>query len=314
MGAVGEFLGTVVLVVPDDDPKTWQDFRAIAAAIRDHGMRAHLVRHRRHEQLALLPLWLTPTVSISISGRTDRKLLPGRFLSGLEHSKVDEYRTLQAAGAPVPRWTELAPDTRLNPGEWGPYVIEKPSAGWLGANIRVRKTEKVRFTPPSSYERGHYGRHGPMIVQKFVYTGEWPVSYRVVTVFGEVVLCYRQVTQRGTPLTTRWGFDAGGTAVISNTRAMRIELDANAEIMDAARRAHLRAFPDVPLLQFDIGKDVETGELAIFECHPFAPLWPFSHRMAISAQAANAVDFDSQFGAMTTTGRAIAKKAAQILH
>lgn len=301
---------TVVLVVPDDETKTWQDFRKIASAIRSKGMATHLVRHKRSEQIALLPLWLSRTVSICLTGRTDRKLLPGKFFCGLDHNKVDEYRVLQAAGAPVPQWEELRPDTRLDPKVWGPYVIEKPSAGWLGANIRIRKTGRVRFAPPSSYPSGHHGQRGPMIIQKFVYTGEWPSSYRVVTAFGEVALCYRQTTIRGMPLKTRWGFDDGRAAIISNTRDMKIELDPDPEIMDVARRAHLAALPDVPILQFDIGRDVETGEVLIFECHPFAIHWPFSSYLATSMQADSGIDFDNQFDAMSIIGNAIVKKVA----
>ena len=37
-----------------------------------------------------------------------------------------------------------------------------------------------------------------MIAQRFIYTGEWPTSYRVVTFFGETLLCYRQAETRGT--------------------------------------------------------------------------------------------------------------------
>ena len=244
--------------------------------------------------------------------RTDRKLLPGKFFAGVKGSKIDEYRTLSAAGAPVPRWEELRADTKLDPGEWGPYVVEKPSVGWKGANVKVRRTGRVRFADRSSFPPDHLGRHGPMIIQKFVYTGEWPVSYRVVTVFGEVVLCVRQTTRRGEPLKTRWDFrNGGGTAIVSNTQSMDVVLDANAEMMEIAKAAHRAAFPDIPLLNFDIVKDIETGEIAILECHPRYPNWPFSGANHISVQKANGIDYDSQFDAMPTIGRAIARKVAE---
>lgn len=303
----------VVLVVPNDNEKTWRDFREIAAVAGKQGVRVTLVRHRRKEQLRLLPLWLRSTVSMALTGRTDRKLLPGRFLSGRRISKIEEYQVLEDAGAPVPKWTELKPGTALDPGEWGPYVIEKPSRGMFGANVRPRKTSRVKFEHQSDLPSTHRGSQAPMIVQKFVYTGEWPVSYRVVTAFGDVVLCIRVTTKRGTPLRTRWGFDQGGVAIVSNTKEMEVVLDADPEIMAVASRSHRTAFPDIPILQFDLGRDAETGEICVFECHPFEPTWPFSHGRAMAVQAFYGVSFDNQFGAMEGIGRAVVRKAREIL-
>ncbi|RJT38780.1 hypothetical protein D3227_16105 [Mesorhizobium waimense] len=303
----------VVLVVPDDREKTWRDFHEIAAAAGRQGVKIHLVRHRRTQQLGLLSLWFRPTVSMALVGRTDRKLLPGQFLSGRRLDKIEEYQALEDAGTPVPKWTEVKPDTRLDPNEWGPYVVEKPSRGWLGANVKVRKTSRVQYAHPSSYPSDHLGANAPMIVQQFVYTGEWPVSYRLVSVFGEIVLCYRQTTRRGTPLRTRWGFDEGGVAIVSNTRQMEIVLDADPEMIDVASRSHRAAFPDIPILHFDLGRDAETGRIHIFECHPFIPRWLFSSDRTLSAQADNRVDFDSQFDAMQGIARAIVRKATELL-
>ena len=303
---------TVVLVVPDENPKTKQDFHRIAAAIRSQGISARLVRHKRSEQIPLLPLWLSRSMSIAMVRRTDRKLLPGKFFSGVIGNKIDEYRTLSAAGVSVPRWEELRPDTKLDPAEWGPYVVEKPSVGRAGANVRIRKIGRVKFADRASYPPDHLGRRGPMIVQKFVYTGEWPVSYRVITVFGEVVLCIRQTTRRGEPLRARWDFGkGGGTAIVSNTQSMDVVLDANPEMIEIAKATHRSAFPDVPLLNFDMVKDIETGEIAVLECHPRYPNWPFSAANHASLQHANGIDYDSQFDAMPTIGRAIARKVAE---
>jgi hypothetical protein len=306
----------VVLLIPDhvanDPAKTTRDFREIAATIKSEGVRCTLARHRKAAQVPLLPLWLGKTVSISMVGRTDRKLLPGKFLAGLSHNKVEEYRALEQAGAPVPRWEEVRPGTKLNPDEWGSYVVVKPSRGWLGAEVRIKRIGRVQYKEPSSYPAGHFGRRGPMILQKFIYTGEWPVSWRVVTVFGKVVLCYRQTTVRGQPLKKRWGFDTGGVAIVSNTAAMRVELDPDQEIMNVARSAHLSAFPDIPVLHFDIARDVETGEVAIFECHPHHPYWPFASKSALALQAEQGLSFHGQFDAMPTIGRAIVEKVRSI--
>jgi len=57
-----------------------------------------------------------------------------------------------------------------------------------GRQYQVRKIGRVKYADRASFPPDHLGRQSPMIIQKFLYTGEWPVSYRVITVFGEVVL------------------------------------------------------------------------------------------------------------------------------
>jgi hypothetical protein len=147
-----------------------------------------------------------------------------------------------------------------------------------------------------------------MLVQSFVFTGEWPTSYRVVTVFGEPVLCRRQTTRKGDPLRHRWDFRSGRGTIVSNTKAMTVDLSYDQEVLDFAGEAHRAAFPDTPMLQADIGRDVDTGKLFVFESHPWHPAWPFSSDTAISIQADNKIDYESQFEPMARIGRVLARE------
>lgn len=298
----------LVLVVWHDDPYVWSDLRQIAARVPqiDPSVRAFVVTHHKLAQLKLLPLWFQPTLSLLIPFMPKRKLLPGRFMTGVRLHKTGEYARLDAAGIPVPKWTVIAPDTRLDPAVWGPYVVEKPSAGRVGANVRVRKTGRVRYTPPEIFPSDHYGRQGPMLAQRFIYTGHWPVSYRVVTLFGDTLLCYRQKSiSHGHPLTGRWNFqETGGINIVSNTKDMIINFVKDKEVIALAERAHRAAFQDFPVLAFDIIRDLETGELFVLECHAHGT-WIFSAEVGLDIQANNHVDFESQFD--------LIEKSAQIL-
>lgn len=306
-------LGTsnLVLVVWHDDPYTWSDLKRIAERISqiDPGVRAFVVTHHKLDQLKLLPLWFQRTLSLLIPFISGRKLLPGRFMTGTRLHKVGEYARLDAAGIPVPKWTIIEPDTRLDPAVWGPYVVEKPSAGRIGANIRIRRAGRVRYTPPESFPADHYGRQAPMLAQRFIYTGHWPVSYRVITLFGDTLLCYRQKTiSRGHPLTGRWNFrETGGINIISNTKDMIVELVKDEDVIALAERAHRTAFQDFPVLAFDIIRDAETGELFVLECHAHGT-WMFSTEIGLDIQATNKIDFESQFDMIEKSARILARE------
>lgn len=301
----------LVLVSWSEHAQTRADLEEIARRVGeiDPDIRAQVVSHHRTDQLRLLPLWLRPTLSVSFFALDRRKLLPGRLATGVRLHKHGEYDRLSVAGLPVPRWCVLTPETKLDPAKWGPYVVVKPSAGRRGALVRIQKTTRVRYQLPETLPVDHYGRIAPTIVQEFVYTGEWPESYRVVTLFGTVMLCYRQVTRgRGHPLKSRFDFKAtGGISVVSNTQDMEVTLSADAEVIALAERAHREAFDDLPMLSFDIVRDAETGALHILECHAHGS-WMFAADIGLAIEAANKVDFRKQFDALDRAARILARE------
>ncbi len=302
----------LVLVLWSDHALTRRQIMQIAESIPryDPSVRPIVVPHHKLPQLKLIPLWTQPTLSVSFFSLATRKLLPGRLLCGIRLHKHGEYARLDAAGIPVPRWTVVTPETKFDPDIWGPYIVEKPSAGRLGALVRIRKTTRMRFTPPESMPADHYGRDGPMIAQQFIYTGEWPTSYRVVTLFGDVLLCYRQVSRGGGyPLHGRWNFrDTGGISIVSNTKEMTIELTKDDDVIALAERAHREAIPDFPVLSFDIVRDCETGSLYVLECHAGGG-WLFSSDIGLGIQASNAVDFNAQYGVIEKAAAILAREA-----
>jgi hypothetical protein len=299
------------MIAWENRTKTLADLNRIARRVPelDSSINVRIVSRRQRDQFRLLPLWLRPTLSLSMIDVTKRKLLPGRFVTGRRLGKRGEYERMDRVGIPVPRWQIVTPETRLDPDDWGPYVVEKPDRGRVGANIRIRRTSRVQYVDPEALPEDHYGRLGPMLAQQFVYTGEWPTSYRVVTFFGEVLVSYRQSTRdRGQPLTGRWDFGRiGGISIVSNTKSMEVELDKDPEVVALAERTHRLAFGDIPLLGLDIIRDADTGALFVLECHAQGTAWLFSSGVGKGIQAANNVDFEGQYDGIEKAARILAR-------
>ncbi|MEK6216937.1 MAG: hypothetical protein N2B03_06920 [Boseongicola sp.] len=277
----------------------------INATERD--VQATVVGRRTLEHLRLLKLWNRPTLVVSFLWIKRRGLLPGRIAKGAPLGKDREYQRFREVGIPVPDWIVIEPDTVLDAQTWGPYVVEKPAMGFRGANIRVRRTTKLRYRDPAVLPQKHFGRKGPMLAQRLVYTGQWPTSYRVHTLFGEVLLCYRQVTNtRGNPLNHRWDFGGGGVTIVSNTMDMKIELVVDQEVIALSEKAHRSAFPGVPALAFDIVRDVESGELFVLESHPQGH-W-ILNTSGQQIEAAAGVDFAAQFKTVNKAAKVLARE------
>src|SRR5689334_15008797 len=132
----------LVLVIWAPHEQTESDINQIAKRVTELNpkIRTFVVRHHKVDQLKLVRIWSKPTLSLSFYFLPKRKLLPGQFANGELLHKHGEYARLDAAGIPVPSWILITPDTRLDPAQWGPYVVEKPVTGRRGALVRIRKT------------------------------------------------------------------------------------------------------------------------------------------------------------------------------
>lgn len=105
----------------------------------------------------------------------------GHAYQGVALTKSEEYRALQAADIPVPRWACLTPSHEPDLELFGPYVVIKPDRGGRGADVKIMQKGRVRWRPPTA---DFVANNTNWIIQEFIHTGPWPVSFRVATLFG----------------------------------------------------------------------------------------------------------------------------------
>ena len=237
--------------------------------------------------------------TLTVSPMPIKKFVPprGAVCQGFEHPKSEQYARLTRLGLPVPKWVSISPDLSLDTREWGPYVVVKPDLGRKGAEIFIKRTGRVRYRAPA------------FLAQQFVYTGRWPVNYRVVTLFGRTLMSWRcEADHRFVPLDSRWDFTArGGITVVSNKKDSRYTLAFDPDVIALAEQAHA-AFPDQPLLGTDIVRDADSGALYVIECNPRGDAWLISSVMGRLIEQANGLDFAAQFGALEVAAQALERE------
>jgi hypothetical protein len=218
-----------------------------------------------------------PTFFFSPALIRNRPYFPGRIVCGYPLSKSEEYLLLAEAGIPVPRWLTLREHEVPNLEGFGDYVVRKPDYGAKGAEVRIVKRERVRW------KRVVTSAAGPsptLLVQEFIYTGPWPVSYRVNTLFGRVLYCMR-ITGNNSRPTLRGpnDFDSRGSgncvSIVANARDSKAEYCDDVDIVRFGERAS-RAFPDFPMLGVDVLKEAGTGRLYVTEVNALGHNWNFS--------------------------------------
>jgi hypothetical protein len=253
--------------------------------------------HRQRLKLAL-----RPTMIFSPTRFTRPRFYRGARLQGRSLWKNQEYELLESAGVPIPKWRLLSEHEQPDLSDFGPYVVQKPALGYRGAEVKIKRRGRVRWKRPAS----HHGKLSDWIVQEFIYTGRWPISYRVTTLFGHVVLGWRAEADRSRrPLESREGFPGGdGHSIVSSHMGCTFTLQEDEEVLDLARRA-ARAVPDIPLLGVDVIRDAETGRLYVLELNPTGHVWHFATDAGIRIQEQFDLDTEGQFDGI--------RKAAVIL-
>jgi hypothetical protein len=231
----------------------------------------------------------------------------GRIYAGQSMSKLTEMQRLMAAGLPVPKFEEIRPQTVLSQQEYGRHVIVKPGhelASW-GQGVELRRTEDVRYRPPSDYPAGHPGSRAPMIAQKFIDCGK-PMTCRVLTLFGETLFTYcRESTKTLALDPDRAAFDQSDFMPAFPDRIAYVTRDP--AMLALAARAY-RALPEAALQACDILRDTD-GALHLLEVNPGGGTWMLSNSNAANYRSVLGIaNLASVFDALGVSARVLVER------
>jgi len=302
-----------IILVYQPTKMAMSDYQTIAAAIAEKrpDIKTFIVDTKETNWAEAEKVSQDPTITISPLPIKKFKPPRGPIFEGYEWPKGQQYEWLREIGVSVPDWVEITPDLILDPEKWGPYVVVKPELGRRGAEVRIKRTERVRHKPQSAYVENHPGSKGAMLAQHFVYTGRWAVNYRVATLFGKTLFCWRcEIDHSFPPLESRNEFGGGGVTIVSNKKSSRYTLADDKEVIALAERVH-EVFPNQPLLGSDIVRDADTGELYVLEASPRGDAWYMSSDTGYEIQSANDIDLTKQFGALEIATEMLIEKALE---
>lgn len=251
-----------------------------------------------------------PTLSISPAPVRRWRPRRGPLLQGRLMAKSEEYLALAAVGVPVPRWVRLLPGKRPSLDGFGPYVVTKPDFGARGADVRVERREAAKWTAPrTELARQLGGPWNPRLAQELVFTGRWPSSFRVATLFGRALFAFKiEADRQREPLDDRTRLN--GQSVVSSGQGCAFSLVDDAQLLDLAERAHA-ALPNVPLLGVDLLRDAQTGELFVVELNSLGATWHFSSPSGLKLQRQFGFDLDAQFNGRRRAAAVLAQVCAE---
>jgi len=239
---------------------------------------------------------LRPTLAVSMAPLKSFKLRRGTIVTTRRASKVFELEQLQRAGLPVPRWQHIREERPPDLSDYGPYVVVKPNLGSKGAGVKLVRKGRVRWKPEDA-------ENGGRLVQEFIYTGPWAVSYRVTVMFGHVLFAVRSEANHGrTPL--RGPDHSPGASIVATAKDAVYTLEDSAEVLELGRRAGV-AFPDHPIVGVDLIREHATGKLYVLEINGGGYTWAFTSRAGRGVQNDHGIDLAGQFDGYTIAADAL---------
>ncbi|MEJ0012474.1 MAG: hypothetical protein WDM94_07545 [Bauldia sp.] len=290
------------------------DLEAIARHVRemDPTIATYIVPTTSRNSVTRKMAATRPTLVVSNAVMPAFTPLRGHVYQGIVIPKIEEVRRLEAAGLPVPRTALLTPDLKLDPADWGEFVILKPTdrkTSSRGAGIALMRTARVAYRAPEEYPAGHPGRVAPMLVQQFIDTGENITVCRVLTFFGEPLYAMvDRAADRRAPLTAP-DAEIEATVIASQAAVRHESYFVQEERILALARAAAAVVPEAPLKGIDIVREAASGKLYVLELNMGGNTWHFSSGQQARERALNGREFEmrrhAQFDAFRTAARVL---------
>jgi hypothetical protein len=217
--------------------------------------------------------WSRPTLTFSFG--PVRHFIPprGPVYENRFVSKLDQFRAFRRLGVPTPHTAAYRHGMDLNPADWGPFVILKPSDPANMSNGLYLQVFRTVALSGRQLPHDHPSRRLRMLVQQWIDTGEKLTAYRCLTLFGAVL--YLTQTQR---TEARPSLDSPDNII----EAMPAESDRgqttrarDRSLMEFAPRM-AEAFPRHSILGCDILREHSTGRLYALEVNGGGNVWHFS--------------------------------------
>ncbi len=218
--------------------------------------------------------------------------------------KVAEYKALEQAGIPVPKWTAVYEGNTPDLSGFDDFVVVKPARGGWGALVRIMKRDKVSWRPLKVEKLGVVSE--AMVVQTYIHTGPRPMSYRVGSVFGEPIYAWTHTASDSkTPFPETDVRDErffAGKSIVATGKGTVYKLGVPDDVLDFARRAH-RAFPTIPLLGMDIVRCQATQKLYVLEVNATGDTFHLTSNAGQRIQREMGFDALKQFGGARAVAR-----------
>jgi hypothetical protein len=262
--------------------------------------------------------WENRTLVVALNQSFALQIKRGTVLKNRPMSKLTQAKIFRDAGIPTPPMLPFKIGMKLDPILFGEFVIIKPMSLGLtskGKGIQLFRRRRLEQLRPIDFSTDHLiwsDREG-YLVQKFIRTGNFPSTYRVLTFMGEVLYAMKYQSLEASPDLNQSDtvIEAGN---VTQKGQREFQLGEYAEKVTFAKRI-ANAFDSVPLLGIDIIAEEKSDKLYALEVNAGGNTWHFSSKMwevRRKLYPKLARQMKEQYSAFDAAARALVEKTRQL--
>lgn len=214
-----------------------------------------------------------PLFNIYLVNPPEKLPARGKTLYVKAIDKFEQYQNYTLADISVPKTIEYEIGQPLNLNEWGDYVFLKAINSSLSINSFLIPTKYIQNIQPYFDKLKIKNK---MLLQEFIYTGEYVNHYRVLNFLGEPLYCTKTTNPYRLllPSNLEEVFNNNTTQTSLQNIDLQFQSEINKEVLDFSRKVY-NVFPEKPLQGIDIVFD-NNKKLFALEGNQGGNVWTFS--------------------------------------
>jgi hypothetical protein len=215
-----------------------------------------------------------PLLNIYLVNPPDVLPARGKTLHVKAIDKLEQYKNYSIADVSTPKTIEYEIGQPLNFNDWGEYVFLKSLNDSLSLNSFLIPTKLILDIKPYFDKLKVKNK---MLLQEFIYTGEYANHFRVLNFLGEPLYCtqvsnpYRLLL----PSTLEEVFNNNTAQTSIQSIDLQFKLETNEEVLNFSRKVY-NIFPAQPLQGIDIVFNDDKKKLFALEGNQGGNVWTFS--------------------------------------
>jgi hypothetical protein len=215
-----------------------------------------------------------PLLNIYLVNPPEKLPARGKTLFVKSIDKLEQYKNYSIADVSTPKTIEYEIGQPLNFNDWGEYVFLKSLNDSLSLNSFLIPTKLILDIKPYFDKLKVKNK---MLLQEFIYTGEYANHFRVLNFLGEPLYCtqvsnpYRLLL----PSTLEEVFNNNTAQTSIQSIDLQFKLETNEEVLNFSRKVY-NIFPAQPLQGIDIVFNDDKKKLFALEGNQGGNVWTFS--------------------------------------
>ena len=251
-----------------------------------------------------------PLLNIYLANPPEKLPARGKTLYVKAIDKLEQYQNYSIADVSTPKTIEYEIGQPLNFNDWGEYVFLKSLNDSFSLNSFLIPTKLILDIKPYFDKLKIKNK---MLLQEFIYTGEYASHYRVLSFLGEPLYCTKISNPYPLllPTTLEEVFNNNTTQTSLQNIDLQFQLENNEEVLNFSRKVY-NVFKEKPLQGIDIVFNDDKKKLFVLEGNQGGNVWTFSLSTSKMRAALGRTALLNQFNAFDVACDILIKKTNKL--